>query len=77
MSVQFTQNPQQVVYVGSRDDDLQNLQSPETRVPLDRMTSRLNPYSQVQEQLNEIQLDHSREERAERARISRIFHKVC
>lgn len=76
MSVQFTNNPQQVVLVEPySEDDRQHLQSP-NHVPLDRMTSRLkNPYADVQEQLNEIQVN-SREERAERIRVRRIFDKV-
>lgn len=79
MSVQFSQQPQQVVQIDVEprsDDDRQQLQSPGTRVPLDRMTSRLNPYLQVQEQLTQSQVDISREERAERVRIRRIFDKV-
>jgi hypothetical protein len=80
MSVQFTQNPQQVVQIDVEprdgDDDRQRLQSPGTRVPLDRMTSRLNPYSQVQEQLTQVQLDNFREERTERMRVRKIFDKV-
>lgn len=77
MSVQFNNNPQQVVLVEPySEDDRQHLQSPGNRVPLDRMTSRLkNPYADVQEQLNDIQVN-SREERAERIRIRRIFDKV-
>ncbi|XP_070492523.1 rhomboid-related protein 2 isoform X2 [Chironomus tepperi] len=39
MSVQFTQQ-QQVVQINDEEDDRQRLQSPGTRVPLDRMTSR-------------------------------------
>lgn len=55
--------------------DNQHLQSP-YRVPLDRMTSRSdNPYSQVQEQLTQVD-NASREERTERQRIRRIFDKV-
>lgn len=78
MSVQYTNNPQQVVQVEpyQKDDDRQHLQSPGTRVPLDRMTSRLNPYEDVQGQLNEIKTNNSREERAERIKIRRIFDKV-
>jgi len=79
MSVQFTQQPQVVqinVDPHDEEDDRQRLQSPGARVPLDRMTSRLNPYSQVQEQLTQVQLDLSREERAERVRVRRIFDKV-
>lgn len=78
MSVQFSQQPQQVVHidVDPRDDDRQYLQSPGTRVPLDRMTSRLNPYEQVQEQLTQVQTDLSREERADRIKIRRVFDKV-
>lgn len=80
MSVQFTKNPQQVVQVEpyqSEDDHLdhQYLQSQDVRVPLDRMTSRFNPYADVQEQLNDIQTT-SREERAERIKVRRIFDKV-
>lgn len=76
MSVQFTNNPQQVVVVEPYDDDdRQRLQSPGNRVPFDRMTSRLNPYAGVQEQINEISVN-SREERVERTRIRRIFEKV-
>ena len=74
MSVQFTQQPQQVIFVG--DEDNQHLQSGQ-RVPLDRMTSRSdnkNPYAHVQGQL--MQLDSSREERTERARVRVIFDKV-
>lgn len=54
----------------------QHLQSPH-RVPLDRMTSRSdkNPYSNVQEQLTQVETA-SREERTERQRIRRIFDKV-
>lgn len=76
MSVQFTQNPQQVVHIND-DDGFQHLQP--NRMPLDRMTSRsenLNPYAQVQDQLTEVQLDSSREERTERQRVRRIFDKV-
>jgi hypothetical protein len=79
MSVQFTQQPQVVqinVDPHDEEDDRQRLQSPGARVPLDRMTSRLNPYSQVQEQLTQVEIDHSREERAERVRVRRIFDKV-
>lgn len=79
MSVQFTQQ-QQVVQINvdphDEEDDRQRLQSPGARVPLDRMTSRLNPYSQVQEQLTQVELDLSREERVERVRVRRIFDKV-
>lgn len=77
MSVQFSNNPQQVVLVEPYDnDDQQRLQSPGNRPALDRMTSRLNnPYAEVQEQINEIQVN-SREERVERTRIRRIFEKV-
>lgn len=79
MSVQFTQQ-QQVVQINvdphDEEDDTQRLQSPGARVPLDRMTSRLNPYSQVQEQLTQVELDLSREERNERSRVKRIFDKV-
>ena len=79
MSVQFTQQ-QQVVQINvdphDEEDDRQRLQSPGARVPLDRMTSRLNPYSQVQEQLTQVELDLSREERTERTRVRRIFDKV-
>ncbi|CRL03868.1 CLUMA_CG016995, isoform B [Clunio marinus] len=39
MSVQFTQNPQQIVHINDDDDGRQHLQSPR-RVALDRMTSR-------------------------------------
>lgn len=77
MSVQFSNNPQQVVVVEPYDnnDEQRHLQSG-NRPTLDRMTSRLkNPYGEVQEQLNEIQLN-SREERIERVRIRRIFDKV-
>lgn len=82
MSVQFQQQPQQVVRLNveprddENDDDRQRLQSPGSRVPLDRMTSRLNPYSGVQKQLTQVQVDISREERADRIRIRRIFDKV-
>lgn len=77
MSVQFTKNPQQVVQVEPYDDDdRQRLQAPGNRVPLDRMTSRLNPYADVQEQLNETQTNNSREERVERVKVRRIFDKV-
>lgn len=80
MSVQFTQQQQQVVQINvdphDDEDDRQRLQSPGARVPLDRMTSRLNPYSQVQEQLTQVELDLSREERNERVRVKRIFDKV-
>lgn len=73
MSVQFTQQPDQVVHI---NDDEQHLQSP-YRVPLDRMTSRSeNPYGQVQEQLTKVEIDSSREERTERQRVRRIFDKV-
>lgn len=76
MSVQFQNNPQQVVLVEPYEgDDRQRLQSPGNRVPLDRMTSRLNPYAEVQEQINEIQVN-SREERIERVKMRRIFDKV-
>lgn len=79
MSVQFSSNPQQVVLVEpyDNDDDHQRLQSPGGNRPaLDRMTSRLkNPYAEVQEQINEIQVN-SREERVERTRVRRIFDKV-
>lgn len=75
MSVQFRQNPQQVVRI-SEDDGNQHLQSP-YRVPLDRMTSRSeNPYSEVQDQLTQVQLDSSREEHNERQRVRRIFDRV-
>lgn len=81
MSVQFSQHPQQVVIIENGDEDLQRLQAPGARVPFDRMTSRSgdekNPYSQVQEQLTEAQNDHySREERADRRNMQRIFDKV-
>lgn len=79
MSVQFTQQPQQVVQIDVEprdEDDLQRLSSPGDRAPFDRMTSRLNPYSKVQEQLMQAEVNFSREERAERARIRRIFEKV-
>ena len=78
MSVQFSNNPQQVVLVEpyDHDDDHQRLQSPGNRPELNRMTSRLkNPYAEVQEQINEIQVN-SREARVERTRIRRIFDKV-
>lgn len=74
-SVHFDNN-QQVVNIP--DEDLQRLNSP-NRVPLDRMTSRsdqTNPYGHVQEQLTQVQLDSSREERSERQRVRRIFDKV-
>lgn len=75
MSVQFSQNPQQVVRING-DDGTEHLQSP-YRVPLDRMTSRLkNPYKEAQDQLTQMHLDSSREERTERQRIRRIFDKV-
>ncbi|CRL03870.1 CLUMA_CG016995, isoform D [Clunio marinus] len=77
MSVQFTQNPQQIVHINDDDDGRQHLQSPR-RVALDRMTSRSdkqNPYAHVQEQLTQVQLDSSREERNERARVRKIFDK--
>lgn len=78
MSVQYTKNPQQVVQVEpyNGDDDRERLQAPGNQVPLERMTSRLNPYGHVQEQLNEIQTNNSREERVERIRVRRIFDKV-
>lgn len=81
MSVQFTQNPQQVVMIENGDEDCQRLQSPGARVPLDRMTSRSgddkNPYAHVQEQLTEAQIEnYSREERAERTKMRRIFDRV-
>jgi hypothetical protein len=77
MSVQFTKNPQQVVQVEpyNSDEDQQRLQGHDVRVPLDRMTSRLNPYADVQEQINDIQ-NYSREERAERIKVRRTFDKV-
>jgi len=78
MSVQFTQNPQQVVHIVRDEDDddgQQRLTGP--RVPLERMTSRFdqNPYGDVQEQLKQVH-EGSREERAERIRIRRIFEKA-
>lgn len=78
MSVQFTQHPQQVVMI---EDEDRQLREPGSRVPLDRMTSRSgdekNPYAHVQEQLTEAQLENlSREERADRLRIRRIFDRV-
>lgn len=81
MSVQFTQHPQQVVTIENGDDDQQRLQTPGARIPLDRMTSRSgdekNPYAHVQEQLTEAQIEnYSREERAERMKMRRIFDKV-
>lgn len=82
MSVQFTQNPQQVVMMGRNGDDHEHQQSQPrgTRVPLDRMTSRSedkNPYAQVQEQLTEAQFEnYSREERADRSKMRRIFDRV-
>jgi hypothetical protein len=80
MSVQFQQHPQQVININvePHDDDTQRLSSP-GRVPLDRMTSRLNnPYSGVQDQLMQVEntKTNSREERAARAQARRIFEKV-
>lgn len=77
MSVQYTKNPQQVVQVEpyNSDDDHQRLNSGDVTVNLNRMNSRLNPYADVQEQLNDIKTN-SREERAERIKIRRIFDKV-
>jgi hypothetical protein len=81
MSVQFTQNPQQVVMIENGDEDRQVMTCETERAPLDRMTSRSgdekNPYAFVQEQLTQEQLDnYSREERADRLKMRRIFDRV-
>lgn len=78
MSVQFNQRQQIVQIEQPENDGLQHLNTP-NRVPLDRMTSRSdnnNPYEQVQRQLTQID-NTSREERAERIKIRRIFERVC
>lgn len=82
MSVQFTQNPQQVVMIENGNDDQQRLRPQGTRAPpdLNRMNSRSedkNPYAQVQEQLTEAQIEnYSREVVEDRRKMRRIFDRV-